>query len=161
MTEWMLPAHRHLEALGISWERRVFPASTPKGAAAVAHALGYRESQMVKTLIFQSGTGERALIAVGGDRNVVSGKLKKAMGNRNIRLAAPEAVIEFTGYRIGSIPPFCWQQEGTRTFLDEALMEESILGVGAGVWGEEILITPTDLVRATNGIVVNLTRRDG
>lgn len=160
MTEWTLPAHRHLEALGISWERRVFPDSTPKGAASVAHALGYRESQMVKTLIFQSGTGERALIAVGGDRNVISGKLKKAMGNRNIRLASPEAVIEFTGYRIGSIPPFSWQQGGTRTFIDEDLMEEPILGVGAGVWGEEILITPANLVRAADGIVVNLTRRD-
>lgn len=160
MTDWMLPAHRHLETLGISWERRVFPDSTPKGAASVAHALGFSESQMVKTLIFQSGTGERALIAVGGDRNVISGKLKKAMGNRNIRLASPEAVIEFTGYRIGSIPPFSWQQDGTRTFIDEDLMEEPVLGVGAGVWGEEIMITPADLVRATDGIVVNLTRRD-
>ena len=97
---------------------------------------------------------------MGGDKNVISGKLKKAMGNRNIRLASPEAVLEFTGYRIGSIPPFCWQQDGTRTFLDEALMEEPVLGVGAGVWGEEILITPDDLVRACRGIVVNLTRRD-
>ena len=115
---------------------------------------------MVKTLIFQSGTGERALIAVGGNKNVISGKLKKAMGNRNIRLASPETVIEFTGYKIGSIPPFSWQREENRTFLDEALMEESILGVGAGVWGEEILITPANLVRATNTIVVNLTLRD-
>lgn len=160
MSDTTLPAHRHLEALGVPWERRTFPASTPKGAASVAHALGYRESQMVKTLIFQSGTGERALIAVGGDRNVISGKLKKAMGNRNIRLASPEAVIEFTGYRIGSIPPFSWQQEGTRTFIDEDLMEEPVLGVGAGVWGEEILITPANLVRASNGIVFNLTRRE-
>ena len=160
MTEWMLPAHRHLEALGVPWERRVFSDSTPKGAASVARALGFGESQMVKTLIFQSGTGERALIAVGGDRNVISGKLKKAMGNRNIRLASPEAVIEFTGYRIGSIPPFSWQQDGVRTFIDEDLMEEEVLGVGAGVWGEEIMITPADLVRAADGIVVNLTRRE-
>ena len=160
MTQAELPSHRHLDALGIPWERQTFPASTPKGAASVAHALGYRESQMVKTLIFQSGTGERALIAVGGDKNVISGKLKKAMGNRNIRLASPEAVIEFTGYRIGSIPPFSWQRDGTRTFIDEDLMEEPVLGLGAGVWGEEILMTPADLVRATNGIVVNLTRRD-
>ena len=160
MSDGTLPAHRHLEVLGVPWERRIFSASTPKGAASVAHALGFRESQMVKTLIFESGTGERALIAVGGDKNVVSGKLKKAMGNRNIRLASPEAVIEFTGYRIGSIPPFSWQPEGTRTFIDEALMDEPILGVGAGVWGEEILITPADLVCATGGIVVNLTRRD-
>lgn len=155
-----LPAHRHLQDLGIPWERRTFSDATPKGAASVARALGFRESQMVKTLIFQSGTGERALIAVGGDRNVVSGKLKKAMGNRNIRLASPEAVIECTGYRIGSIPPFSWQPDGVRTFIDEDLMEEPVLGVGAGVWGEEILIAPADLVRASKGIVVNLTRRD-
>ena len=126
----------------------------------MARALGFRESQMVKTLIFESGTGERALIGVGGDANVISGKLKKAMGNRNIRLASPEAVIEFTGYRIGSIPPFSWQPAGARTFLDEALMDEPVLGVGAGVWGEEILITPDNLVRAANAVVVNLTRRD-
>ena len=160
MSDGALPAHRHLDARGIPWERRTFPATTPRGAAAVAHALGYRARQMVKTLIFESGAGERALIAVGGDRNVISGKLKKAMGNRNIRLASPEAVIAFTGYRIGSIPPFSWQQPGTRTFVDEALMEEPVLGVGAGVWGEEILITPRNLVAAADGIVVNLTRRD-
>ena len=157
--DWKLPAHRHLDRMGIAWERRVFPASTPKGAASVAATLGFRASQMVKTLIFQSGTGERALVAVGGDRNAISGRLKKAFGNRNIRLATPDAVVAFTGYRIGSIPPFGWQPEGARTFLDEALMEEPLLGVGAGVWGEEILITPADLVRATSGIVFNLTRR--
>ena len=114
---------------------------------------------MVKTLIFESGAGERALIAVGGDRNVISGQLKRAMGNRNIRLAGPEVVFEFTGYRIGSIPPFSWQREGTRTFVDESLLEEPLLGVGAGVWGEEILLAPRDLVRATAGIVFPLTRR--
>ena len=154
-----LPAHRHLERLGIPWERRVFPASTPKGAASVAAALGFRASQMVKTLIFESGTGERALVAVGGDRNAISGKLKKAFGNRNIRLAHPDAVFELTGYRVGSIPPFSWQAPGTRTFVDQALMEEPVLGVGAGVWGEEILLTPADLVRAANAQVVNLTTR--
>lgn len=155
-----LPAHRHLDERGIPWERRVFPPSTPKGAASVARALGFRESQMVKTLVFESGTGERALVAVGGDRNAISGRLKKAFGNRNIRLASPEAVLELTGYRIGSIPPFSWQAPGARTFLDEALMAEEVLGVGAGVWGEEILIAPEDLRRAADGIVVNLTRRE-
>ena len=160
MTADTLPAHQHLDQRGIPWKRLTFPPSTPKGAAAVAHALGFRDSQMVKTLIFESGTGERALIAVGGDRNVISGKLKKAMGNRNIRLASPDAVLDLTGHRIGSIPPFSWQEDGTRTFIDEDLMEEPVLGVGAGVWGEEIMIAPDDLVRATNGIVVNLTRRD-
>ena len=39
-------------------------------------------------------------------------------------------------------------------------MEEPILGTGAGQWGEEIVITPKNLVRASNAIVVNLMDRD-
>ncbi len=155
-----LPPHRFLDERGIPWERRTFPPETPKGAASVARALGFRPGQMVKTLIFRSGTGERALVGVGGDRSVISGRLKKAMGNRNIRLASPEDVLEHTGYAIGSIPPVGWQQPGARTFLDRALMREPVLGVGAGVWGEEILIKPDDLARAADAIVVNLTEAE-
>jgi Cys-tRNA(Pro)/Cys-tRNA(Cys) deacylase len=39
-------------------------------------------------------------------------------------------------------------------------MEETVLGVGAGEWGEEIIITPDNLVRASGAQVVNLTDRD-
>jgi len=115
---------------------------------------------MVKTLIFETDKGECALIMLGGDQNAVSGHLKKALGSRNIRLAAPETVIATTGYVIGSIPPFHWQPEGFRSFIDSALMEEPVLGVGAGQWGEEIMIAPAHLVEASRAQVVNLTDRD-
>ena len=154
-----LPAHSYLDQLGISYERRSFPPTTEKGAAAVARVLGFREQQMVKTLIFEADTGERVLVMVGGDQNAISGQLKKAIGSRNIRMAGPEMVKATTGYEIGSIPPFHWQPAGFRSFLDEKLMAEPLLGVGAGQWGEEILITPTNLVRATQAQVVKLTER--
>jgi len=38
-------------------------------------------------------------------------------------------------------------------------MDEKVLGVGAGQWGHEIMISPADLVKAGNAIVVNLTDR--
>jgi Cys-tRNA(Pro)/Cys-tRNA(Cys) deacylase len=158
--ELMLPAHTYLEQLGIPHQRLTFPNTTEKGAASVARVLGYRERQMVKTLVFETDKGERVLIMLGADQNAVSGHLKKALGSRNIRLADPEAVIESTGYRIGSIPPFHWQSEGFRSFIDAALMEEDVLGVGAGQWGEEIMITPANLVQASRAQVVNLTDRD-
>ena len=97
------------------------------------------------------------LVMLGGDQNAISGHLKKAIGSRNIKLAAPDVVLETTGYAVGSIPPFHWQPDGFRTFLDAALMNEPELGVGAGVWGYEIIITPQHLVEATAAIVVNLT----
>lgn len=75
-------------------------------------------------------------------------------------MADPEVVKETTGYVIGSIPAFGWQPPGFRCFLDASLLNEPILGTGAGHWGEEIMITPENLIRASDAIVVNLTDRD-
>ncbi len=159
MTE-KLPAHIFLDERKIEYEMRTFPETTEKGAANVARALGFRERQMIKTLIFETAKGECSLVMVGGDQNAISGLLKKALGSRDISLAKPEKVIALTGYVIGSIPPFHWQQEGVKTYLDKALMEEPMLGVGTGKWGNEILITPDNLVLASQAIVVNLTVRE-
>jgi Cys-tRNA(Pro)/Cys-tRNA(Cys) deacylase len=157
-----LPAHLHLESRGIPYEARSFPPETEKGAANVARALGIPERQAVKTLIFEVvDTGGCALVMLGGDQNAVSGNLKRAIGSRNIRMALPERVKEVTGYAIGSIPAFGWQPAGFRSFLEATLMNEPALGTGAGTWGEEIMITPQNLVLACNAIVVNLTEKIG
>lgn len=155
-----LPAHQYLDRLGVAYERRSFPPTTEKGAAAVARALGFRERQMVKTLIFETGAGERALVMLGGDQSAISGQLKRALGSRDIRMASPETVLAVTGYAIGSIPPFHWQPPGFRSLLELSLLDEPLLGVGAGQWGEEIILAPADLVRASSAEVANLTRRD-
>ena len=160
LMEIKLPSHVFLDEHRIPYTRKSFPDTTEKGAANVARALGFSERQAVKTLIFQVDTGERVLVMLGGDQNAISGSLKKAIGSRNIQMAAPEVVKETTGYIIGSIPPFCWQPEGFRTFLEASLVDEPILGVGAGQWGEEIFITPENLIKACNAIVVNLTDRE-
>jgi Cys-tRNA(Pro)/Cys-tRNA(Cys) deacylase len=154
-----LPAHRYLDQLGIPYTRRSFPPTTPKGAAQVAHALGYDPNQMVKTLIFEVDSGEKVLVMVGGEHSAISGHLKKAIGSRNIKLATPEVVKAACGYEVGSIPPFHWQPQGFRSLVDAALMRYDVLGVGAGQWGEEIMITPTHLVSASQAVVVNLTDR--
>ena len=152
-----LPAHQFLDQCGIPYQKLSFSPETEKGAARVAEVLGYQPAQMVKTLIFETGAGERVLVMLGGDKNAVSGHLKRAVGNRNVRLADSETVYRVTGYQIGSIPPFPWQPDGFRSFLDEALMEEDVLGVGAGVWGEEIMISPEGLARASGAVVANLS----
>lgn len=152
-----LPAHEYLDQAGIPYQRLTFPSTTEKGAANVARALGYRERQMIKTLVFETSQGERVLVMVGGDQVAISGHLKKAIGSRDIKLASSEVVKATTGYQIGSIPPFHWQPQGFRSFLEASMLEEEVLGVGAGQWGEEIMITPAYLVQASRAIVVNLT----
>ena len=156
----MLPSHTYLDYLHLPYTIATFPPSTPKGAANVADILGLRAHQTVKTLIFKTDSGEYMLIMLSADLNVVSGQLKKAVGSRNVQLASPEEVINITGYQIGSIPPFSWQPQGFRSFVDRELLDDDILAVGAGVWGNEILITPLNLIKASLAAVVNLTNRD-
>lgn len=156
----MLPSHSYLDHLNIPYSTATFPASTPKGASSVALVLGLNEHQTVKTLIFETDKEEKVLIMVAADINVISGNLKKVVGSRNVQLATPEHVLETTGYVIGSIPPFSWQPDGFRSFLDMELMRASVLAVGSGVWGHEILIAPSDLVKASKAMVVNLTNRE-
>ncbi|MCC9090668.1 aminoacyl-tRNA deacylase [Bacillus pumilus] len=153
-----LPAHDFLDKLGIPYDIKTFSSETEKGAANVAAALGFRERQMIKTLIFETGEGEQLLVMVGADQHIKSGKLKKATGSRNIKMAAPDTVLEVTGYRIGSIPPFCWQPEGFRTMIEASLLEEEVLGVGAGEWGNEILITPERLVKAAKALPFDIVQ---
>lgn len=155
-----LPPHLYLDERNIPYETRSFSPETEKGAAHVAHVLGFSERQAVKTLIFQTETGERILVMLGGDQNAISGNLKRAIGSRNIQMASPDAVKETTGYAIGSIPAFGWQPSGFRSFLEATLLDEPILGTGAGQWGEEIMIAPQDLILASRAIVVNLTMRE-
>ncbi len=155
----LLPAHEYLNERGIAYHTLEFPPDTEKGASSVAQTLGFQEGQMVKTLIFRTGAGELALIMVGGDRHVISGQLKQALGSRNVSLARPETVLAATGYAIGSIPPFHWQPPGFRSFLDTALTEYAELGVGAGVWGAEIILAPEALIAASGAVVFNLTER--
>ena len=155
-----LPAHTYLDESRIPYQARSFSPETEKGAANVANELGFAERQAVKTLIFEADTGEKVLVMLGGDQIAVSGNLKKALGSRNIKMASPEVVKDTTGYVIGSIPAFGWQPSGFRSFLEASLVSEPILGTGAGQWGEEIMITPADLIKASNAIVVNLTDRE-
>ena len=154
-----LPAHTFLDERKIPYRKLEFSPDTEKGAANVARALGFEEGQMVKTLVFRTGEGELALVMLGGNKNAISGQLKRALGSRNVSLAAPQSVLEATGYAIGSIPPFHWQPEGFRTFMDSELTEYQELGVGAGVWGHEIVMTPDDLIAASEATVSDLSRR--
>jgi prolyl-tRNA editing enzyme YbaK/EbsC (Cys-tRNA(Pro) deacylase) len=48
-----LPSHLYLDELDIPYEARSFSPETEKGAANVAHVLGFSERQAVKTLIFE------------------------------------------------------------------------------------------------------------
>ena len=159
MNETTLSSHKYLDERNLEYKKISFPISTEKGATNVAKILGFREQQIVKTLIFEVvQTKEKVLIMIASNKSAISGNLKKIIGSKDIKMESLDDVQKTTGYIVGSIPPFSWQPLDFRTFIDKALMSEEQLGVGAGQWGEEMIIKPEDLVNASNAKIVNLTQ---
>jgi prolyl-tRNA editing enzyme YbaK/EbsC (Cys-tRNA(Pro) deacylase) len=62
----MFPSHALLDRLHIPYTATSFPLSTHKGASSVAIALGLKEHQAIKTLIFETDKEEQVLVMVGG-----------------------------------------------------------------------------------------------
>jgi Cys-tRNA(Pro)/Cys-tRNA(Cys) deacylase len=74
-----LPAHTYLDQHNIPYERKSFSPETEKGAANVAHALGFSERQAVKTLIFQVvDTCDCVLVMLGAEIMITPENLVKA-----------------------------------------------------------------------------------
>jgi Cys-tRNA(Pro)/Cys-tRNA(Cys) deacylase len=146
-----LPAIETLGALGAAHEvRRFDPALDDAGAAA---ALGLPPGALLKTLAVASMQGV-TLCCLGSDRRLDLGRL----GDGRIALVGRDALPRMTGFAAGALTPIAGP--GGRRFpvrLDEAALDHSTVGVGAGEAGVELLLSPSQLIRATGAQVVALS----
>jgi Uncharacterized conserved protein len=108
-------------------EFRVFEQST-KNSQLAANALGCSVSQIAKSIVF---LGERVyVVVISGDKRVDTNKLSQIVGER-VRIATPEEVYKFTGYKVGGVPPFPHKEE-VKVLLDSSLKRFAYVWAAAG-----------------------------
>jgi Cys-tRNA(Pro)/Cys-tRNA(Cys) deacylase len=148
-----MQACTYLSRLLIPYRIKTFSPDHPFGTSTVAQLLGMDESLIVKTLIFNANNDSGLfMVLTSGDTKLKSSVLKNLVGSKNITLASPEDIVNLTGFKLGSIPPFSWIPTGFRVFIEQKLLAEELVGVGAGQWGVEIVMSPKDLVLVTGAI---------
>ncbi|MHA2294878.1 MAG: aminoacyl-tRNA deacylase [Candidatus Hodarchaeales archaeon] len=152
-----LPTIKYLKDKKIAFEIKTFPESTEKATESISRALGIQLNMVVKTLIFKGKSGTFYNCLIGGDGKIHYKKLKKLTEEKNIRMATPNEILAITGYKVGAIPPFALKN-GIKTFIEITLNNEDILLVGAGKFGFEIVLTPEDLKKATDGEFVDIVK---
>ena len=135
-------ALRIQEILGSDYMVEEFDVPTRTVAEAAA-AIGCKEAQIAKSLVFCSRSGRSVLVVACGTNQVDVEKVAVLIGER-ISWAAPDFVRERTGYAIGGVPPL-GHQSPPITVLDQDLSAFKEIWAAAGTPNAVFRLTPRDL----------------
>ncbi|HEX4034934.1 MAG TPA: YbaK/EbsC family protein [Solirubrobacteraceae bacterium] len=146
-----------IAAAGHSGNVRVLSDSA-RSAAEAAAALGVKQRQIVKSLVFRgSRSGEPILVLVDGDSRVDEGLLA-AVAGEPVERAQAEWVRERTGFAIGGVPPIA-HAEPIRTIADSELVGFGELWAAAGTPHAVFPLAGAELVALTGASLAPVAKR--
>jgi prolyl-tRNA editing enzyme YbaK/EbsC (Cys-tRNA(Pro) deacylase) len=155
--DWPASVHRVAEVLrsaGAEARLEEFPQGTPTAVDA-ARAVGAGLSQIVKSLLFDCD-GHWVLVMVPGDRRADRKKVAAAAGARRAQVAAAGQVKDVTGFEPGAVAPFPLPRV-ERTLLDNRLLAEGRVWVGAGSPKHMAGLPPGELLRLSRAETADLS----
>lgn len=126
---------------------------------AAALALGVETDQIIKTLLFliekpgDKETAQPVIVISNGERRVDKKRLADHfnVGNKRVKFAAPETVLDLLGYPAGGVPPF-GHKTTLPVLLDAAIVSlaDTFGGVIYGGGGDDytmMKLTVAELLR--------------
>lgn len=151
-------AARILDGLGIPYTLQEYEVDPDDlRATTVAAKIGMPPEQVFKTLLCAVGGGEYVFAVVPGDAELDFKKLARAAGVRKAEMAALKDVQPLTGYIRGGVTVF-GAKKAYPAFADETIELFDTISVSAGHRGVQIVLTPTDYLRATEAVLADLTK---
>lgn len=148
-----------LEAADISTRIVELPAST-RTAVDAAAAIGCRVEQIAKSLVFRCAGSDQPVLVIASGTNRVDERLVSSHLKSDIAKADAEFVRNATGFAIGGVPPL-GHVSPLRTLIDEDLLRLDIVWAAAGTPNAVFSVGPRQLIQATGGDVVPVSRPRG
>jgi Cys-tRNA(Pro)/Cys-tRNA(Cys) deacylase len=151
-------AARLLDQLGVTYEIREYEVD-PNDLAAetVAAKIGFPPEQVFKTLVARGERNGVVMAVIPGDQELDLKALAAAAGERKIQLAPVKELQALTGYIRGGVTALAAKREFP-VFVDDTIELFDKVSVSAGVRGLQILISPSDYIRAVLATVVPLAQ---
>jgi Cys-tRNA(Pro)/Cys-tRNA(Cys) deacylase len=142
-------AVRLLDQLKISYELREYEAD-PEDLAAetVAAKIGLPPEQVFKTLLARGDRHGLCMAVIPGNAELDLKALAAVAGDRKIQLAPVKELHSLTGYIRGGVTALAGKKDYP-VFVDETIELFEVISISAGIRGLQILLAPTDYIRAT------------
>ncbi len=83
--------------------------------------------------------------------------LAAASGNKRVEMVHLKEVQALTGYIRGGCSPLGAKKDYP-VYLDVHAQEQSFISISAGVRGEQLILAPSDLIKAVNATVAQIAR---
>ena len=151
-------AVRLLDQLAIRYELREYEVDPEDLAAeAVAAKIGLPPQQVFKTLVARGDRNGICMAVIPGDKELDLKALAAASGDRKIQLVPVKELQGLTGYIRGGVTALAAKKDYS-VYADESIELFETISISAGVRGMQILIAPSDYLKATKARVAALAR---
>lgn len=146
-------AIRVLDNLGISYELRTYEVDPNDLAAeSVAQKIGLPAEQVFKTLVVRGDKHGIALAVIPGNTQLDLKAIAQLSENRKTETVSLKEVQPLTGYIRGGVTALACKKEYP-VYVDELIELFDVISISAGTRGLQILLDPSDYIRAVKGVV--------
>ena len=149
-------AARILDNLGIDYEIKTYEVDEENlSAVHVAETAGLNIDTIFKTLVARGDKTGVIMAVIGGGEELNLKSLAKASGNKSVEMIAMKELLPLTGYVRGGCSPL-GAKKNYPVFLDSKATLQEKISVSAGMRGMQLILSPQDLIKATNATVADL-----
>ena len=107
---------------------------------------GIKPESVVRSVLFKTGSGGFAMLALAGGGRADWGKLREHLNERKCRMAEFDEVPQATGYVVGAVPPIALP-ENIRILMDDSVKNYDTVVIGSGVLGYALSLKGADLLK--------------
>ena len=127
-----------------------------RGAAEnIAAKLGINPAACFKTIVMRNESKQIFVFCQSALHEINLKKARNASASKEITTVKPDELLALTGYIRGGCSPLGMKKKFP-TFIDQTALNFEKIYISAGVRGQQIVISPADLVKATDAQTVDL-----
>ncbi len=149
-------AARILDKFGIAYEIKTYEVDeNDLSAVHVAETAGLDISTVFKTLVTRGDKTGVIMAVINGNDEINLKHLAKASGNKSVEMIALKELLPLTGYVRGGCSPLGAKKDYP-VYIDSHALNHEKISISAGMRGMQLVLSPNDLVKATNATVADL-----
>ena len=141
-------------------EHEVVRTGQANSAEEAAELQGIPLGALLRTIVVRRGEDDYLFVLVPAGRRFDWPKLRAHLGVTRLSLPDADEAQRVTGYVRYTITPF-GSTRAWPVLADASIQEQPVVSIGGGVRGVNIHLTPSDLVKALDATVVDVSIPEG